>query len=53
MSKARETKTEEQKISRTVEEIVAETNIADVYRASKQLDGVARKTSLIESEYFS
>ena len=53
MSKARETKTEEQKVSRTVEEIVAETNIADVYRASKQLDGVARKTSLIESEYFS
>ncbi len=53
MTKARVTKSEEQKVSRTVEEIVAETNIADVYCASKQLDGVVRKTKLIESEYFS
>lgn len=44
---------EEQNIARTVEEIVANTNIADIYRASKQLDGVVRKTKLIESDYFS
>lgn len=44
---------EEQNTARTVEEIVANTNIADIYRASKQLDGVVRKTKLIESDYFS
>ena len=35
------------------EAIVARTTIADVYRASKQLEGVARKTRLIHSDYFS
>ena len=29
------------------------TTIADVYRAAKQLEGVARKTRLIHSDYFS
>lgn len=33
--------------------IVAKTKIADVYRAAKQLDGVAEKTKLIQSPYFS
>ena len=37
----------------TPEEIVAGTSIADVYRAAKQLDGVVRKTRLIESPFFS
>ena len=34
-------------------EIVESTTIADVYRAAKQLEGVARKTRLIHSDYFS
>lgn len=34
-------------------EIVNNTTIADIYRAAKQLDGVAQKTSLIHSQYFS
>ena len=34
-------------------EIVGSTTIADVYRAAKQLEGVARKTRLIHSDYFS
>jgi len=35
------------------EEIVENTNIADVYRAAKNLDGVVKKTKLIESPFFS
>jgi len=35
------------------EEIVENTNIADVYRAAKNLDGVVNKTKLIESPFFS
>lgn len=34
-------------------EIVESTTIADVYRAAKQLEGVARKTRLIHSNFFS
>ena len=34
-------------------DIVAKTTIADVYQAAKQLEGVARHTKLIYSEYFS
>jgi len=34
-------------------EIVESTTIADVYRAAKQLEGVARKTQLIHSDFFS
>lgn len=34
-------------------EIVENTTIADVYRAAKQLEGVARKTRLIHSDFFS
>ena len=34
-------------------EIVERTTIADVYRAAKQLEGVARKTRLIHSDFFS
>ena len=34
-------------------EIVESTTIADVYRAAKQLEGVARKTRLIHSDFFS
>ena len=37
----------------TVEEILENTTIADVYKAAKQLDGVAKKTKLIESSFFS
>lgn len=37
----------------TTQTIVDKTSIADIYRAAKQLDGVARKTKLIYSEYFS
>lgn len=37
----------------TEDEIVAQTTIADVYRAAKQLEGVARKTPLVFSRYFS
>ena len=43
----------EEKQPSSVEEIVAATTIADVYRAAKQLEGVARKTRLIHSDYFS
>lgn len=53
MTESEEKITEGQNAARTVEEIVANTNIADIYRACKQLDGVVRKTKLIESEYFS
>ena len=35
------------------DEIVAQTTIADVYRADKQLSGIVRKTKLIHSDYFS
>ncbi|MDO5582952.1 MAG: threonine ammonia-lyase [Mitsuokella multacida] len=34
-------------------EIVERTTIADIYRAAKQLEGVARKTRLIHSDFFS
>ena len=34
-------------------EIVESTTIADVYRAAKQLEGVARETRLIHSDFFS
>lgn len=34
-------------------EIVESTTIADVYRAAKQIEGVARKTRLIHSDFFS
>lgn len=45
---------EEKKSSkRSNAEIVKSTTIADVYRAAKQLEGVARKTRLIHSDYFS
>ena len=45
---------EEKKSSkRSNAEIVESTMIADVYRAAKQLEGVARKTRLIHSDYFS
>ena len=37
----------------SVEEILENTTIADVYKAAKQLDGVAKKTRLIESPFFS
>ncbi len=37
----------------TVEDITADTTIADVYRADKQLQGVVRKTKLIKSDFFS
>ena len=39
--------------TKSVDDIVASTTIADVYRAAKQLEGVARKTRLIHSDYFS
>ena len=44
---------ENKKPARTNAEIVAETTIADVYHAAKQLEGVARKTRLIHSDFFS
>lgn len=45
---------EEKKSSkRSNAEIVESTTIVDVYRAAKQLEGVARKTRLIHSDYFS
>ncbi|MCI6611782.1 threonine ammonia-lyase [Mitsuokella jalaludinii] len=45
---------EEKKSSkRSNAEIVESTTIADVYRAAKQLEGVARKTRLIHSDHFS
>ena len=45
---------EEKKSSkRSNAEIVESTTITDVYRAAKQLEGVARKTRLIHSDYFS
>ncbi len=37
----------------SVEDIAADTTIADVYRADKQLQGVVRKTKLIKSDFFS
>ena len=39
--------------TQSIQSIVDNTTIADVYRAAKQLDGVAKKTQLIESPYFS
>ena len=44
---------EAKKAELSIEEVLASTSIADVYRAAKQLDGVAKKTHLIESQYFS
>ena len=48
---------EDQKVTERSErsnaEIVESTTIADVYRAAKQLEGVARKTRLIHSDHFS
>lgn len=44
---------ENKKTAKTNAEIVAETTIADVYQAAKQLEGVARKTRLIHSDFFS
>ena len=44
---------EEKNAAASAEEIVAQTTIADVYRAAKQLEGVAKKTQLIHSDYFS
>ena len=35
------------------EEQVASVTIADVYKAAKQLEGVAKRTKLIESSFFS
>lgn len=37
----------------TNQEIVASTTIAGIYQAARQLEGVAKKTSLIHSDYFS
>ncbi len=37
----------------SLESIVANTSISDVYRAAKQLDGVIKKTELIYSPFFS
>lgn len=37
----------------TPEEVVHNITIADVYRAAKQLDGVSKKTHLVESPFFS
>ena len=37
----------------SLEEIVNNTSIADIYRAAKQLDGIVSKTKLIESQFFS
>ena len=37
----------------TIQATLEQTTIADVYRAAKQLHGIAKKTSLIESPYFS
>ena len=42
-----------QPVENSVEEILENTTIADVYKAAKQLDGVAKKTRLIESPFFS
>ena len=36
-----------------IEAILADTSIADVYRAVKQLDGIITKTELIHSPFFS
>ncbi|MDD6382010.1 threonine ammonia-lyase [Mitsuokella sp.] len=44
---------ETKKPAKTYAEIVEETTIADVYHAAKQLEGVARKTRLIHSDFFS
>ena len=44
---------EAKKTEPTIEEVLEHTSIADVYHAAKQLDGVVRKTRLIESPYFS
>ena len=37
----------------TNQEIVASTTIAGIYQAARQLEGVAKKTPLIHSDYFS
>ena len=42
-----------EKTQPTIEEILEKTTIADIYRAALQLDGVVRKTPLIESRHFS
>lgn len=43
----------EKKQEQTIEEILAHTSISDVYTAAKQLDGVVKKTRLVESKFFS
>ena len=50
MAKATQT---EPKSAPNYQDIIAHTTIADVYRAAKQLEGVAVKTQLIESGFFS
>lgn len=37
----------------SIQSIVENTTIADVYRAAKQLNGITKKTALIESPFFS
>ena len=44
---------EEQRVVQTDEEIVASTDISDIYAAAKRLEGIVRKTPLVYSEYFS
>ena len=43
----------EEKNLENFSEIVEQTNIADVYRADKNLSGVVKKTKLIHSDFFS
>ena len=49
---AKKVEESEEKISDAAS-IVANTNIADVYRADKQLAGIVKKTKLIPSDFFS
>jgi threonine dehydratase len=37
----------------SVHTVLAQTSITDVYRAARQLDGITKKTALIESPFFS
>lgn len=53
MSEKKKSVADEEVQKPAIEDLVEKTTIADVYRAAKQLDGVIKRTRLIESPFFS
>ncbi len=44
---------QEKVVKKSEADVVANTTIADVYKAAQQLEGVARHTELVHSDFFS